>query len=426
MYRMFRDMCIFPAVCLMFLLAACTAHIPAGDRAAASPPTVTATPKATQATETSCPKPGTARAAVMDGIKLGKNQTIVYATNRGTTEQPAQSTIERYDVSTHKQTAILDLPQQYIYQAHLSADGQWILFTVRLATKQTAIQLVRLDGQELQTLYCSEQGILNSHWSPDQQILAFADGPDLSTSTVFLLHLKLGTLQLAVRPGTPVVPAGWLSNTSLSMTSFLPNTDAPPRDLYVLDTKNGAGQQLDDLRHITPINTFCFDFDSNATSFFFGECTNVPAEPDSMFLAQTGPSTMKTQPTTGDTARSIYTSETLAVTAVRVAPGNKILFLITNTKGDTSQNGLWSMQLDGSGIQRLAKTPQTLLPSLNPFSRTLWSNVSRDGTLYAFKEENTKDKIQQLSYGSLTGRQPATFAQLKEQGTLNLVGWTTS
>ena len=51
---------------------------------------------------------------------------------------------------------------------------------------------------------------------------------------------------------------------------------------------------------------------------------------------------------------------------------------------------------------------------------------SRHGILYAFKKENTKDKIQQLSYGSLTDRQPATFSQLKEQGTLNLIGWTTA
>ena len=69
-------------------------------------------------------------------------------------------------------------PKSRIGEAQISADGQWILFTADDAQGfGTTLQLVRMDGQGLQTLYCSMSGngVGNIQWSPDQKTVVFVD-----------------------------------------------------------------------------------------------------------------------------------------------------------------------------------------------------------------------------------------------------------
>ena len=63
------------------------------------------------------------------------------------------SSLERYDVTTKQTADIIKLPQTWISSAQISADGQWVIF-VSEVNGSSEIQMVRVDGQGLQTLYC--------------------------------------------------------------------------------------------------------------------------------------------------------------------------------------------------------------------------------------------------------------------------------
>ena len=110
-------------------------------------------------TQTACPATGTARAAVMRPLVLGHDQDLVYIYNevpRNTST--AVGHLRRYDATTGQKTDIVSSGIR-IDQAQVSADGQWVLFLSipdpRGDNQHSAmLQLVRMDGQGLQTLYC--------------------------------------------------------------------------------------------------------------------------------------------------------------------------------------------------------------------------------------------------------------------------------
>jgi hypothetical protein len=99
-------------------------------------------------TQASCLAAGTARAAVTARLALGSHPNIVYIVNGPT----HLGTLKRYDVTTGAKTEIANLSNTNISEAQLSADGQWILF-VAISGTQAKLQMIRMDGQGLQTLY---------------------------------------------------------------------------------------------------------------------------------------------------------------------------------------------------------------------------------------------------------------------------------
>ncbi len=176
--------------CLLVLLAACG---PFGSSASGPTPTVgasgaTATlttggaPALTPATapmsptQTACPTAGTGRAAVLAPLALGPHQNIIYLFNQSPSPENFTGELKRYDVSTGHKVIIVTSAKSSIDEAQLSADGQWILFLTHISSGEPALQLVRMDGQGLQTLYCSNKGLLGIQWSPDQKQVLFVDG----------------------------------------------------------------------------------------------------------------------------------------------------------------------------------------------------------------------------------------------------------
>ena len=115
----------------------------------------------------------------------------------------------------------------------------------------------------------------------------------------------------------------------------------------------------------------------------------------------------------------MYTNPTLAIVTVRVISSTMLLLLIRNLTGDRSHNGVWRMKLDGTGLTRLADQ----FSRLNLMSQSLWSNVSRDGSLYALDSSN--GTTQSLLIGSLAGTSSSAFATFSGAGNVNIVGWTT-
>src|SRR6266568_7307385 len=220
--------------CLVFLLAACGSG---GSKTSATPTTTGNTPTAGASatpgttppanggttapvppTLTSCPATGTARAAIMPPLALGNHQNIVYIVNEFQAQAPTFGTLKRYDISTTAKTEIIKIPNVWISDAQVSADGQWLLF-ISVTDRKSKLQMIRMDGQGLQTLYCSNStnSFYDLQWSVNQKLIAFSNGSD-----IFLLNVLNGSLQRMFHPGNLINQdiegyhiETWLDNTHL-------------------------------------------------------------------------------------------------------------------------------------------------------------------------------------------------------------------
>jgi len=430
------------SVCLSFLFVACgstpvannltpTSTTPAG--ATLTPTTANKTPVVTQTittapvppTLTSCPANGTARAAVMAPLALGSHANIVYIVNQYKKQVPTFGTLTRYNVTTGNKTVIVTLPGT-IDSAQLSADGQWILFVSRSANIPTPqkLQMIRLDGQGLQTLYCGY--LPNPQWSTDQKHIAFATSAN-GQDSLDVLDVTSGTLTKYLTTSNfsnGVVLRTWLDNTRLYLTSV--PIDQPPNNIYILDTSKGPNQQMSDLITVVSNKTFG-DFDSSydGSHLFvdYGYCTQGGCVP---------PGKITVQSATGGPETTIFDSPQNDTTTVRAVTAHTLLMVIhnasfTNQHVDQSDNGLWAINTDGSDPRRMSTDNANQWSELNYFSQFPWSNVSRDSSMFAFQQNRTQgNNSVSLLYGSLNGGPaPTAFASLADGTALNLVGWTT-
>ncbi len=185
MQRRSQRLCIIFS--LLILLCAC-GQSEKESRTATPSPSPTAPTEATQ----TCPTAGKARAAVLPAMPTSGQENLIYASQSTTTDDT--TTLQRYNVATGKTRTLV---KGKITQRAISPDGQWMALTVVLQG-QWAIQLIRMDGQQLQTLYCASY-FTALHFSPDQHSLAFVQtGPyDPSAKTFGPVPGKLDILDLA-------------------------------------------------------------------------------------------------------------------------------------------------------------------------------------------------------------------------------------
>lgn len=384
------------------------------------------------ATLTSCPAAGTARQAVMAPLALGNHSNLVYIVNQGTSFAPTVGILKRYDIVTGAKTEIVRLPNTSISEAQISSDGQWILF-VSLANGQSKLQLVRMDGKGLQTLFCGAgtpgNSIFGSQWSNNEKLIVFAQGGQ-PTSSISMIDITTGSLEVLLQAHQTIgfEPRTWLDNTHVYLVN-LP-TDGPPDTLYLLDTSRGANQNYQNLPTVFSAMaqnvTFCWNFDSSydATKLFVSECNAIanPNGPGS--IGQKGPSSIRAYTTDGSSSSNPFiTSTDQAITNVRVVTNSTILYQInTTTNGRNSdQNGLWKTDINGSNGLQL----NHINGNLNLFSQYPWSNVSRDGKLYAMQIYTGPSNRYQLLFGSMNGGTPTTFTDISDGTQLQTVGWTT-
>src|SRR6266568_80255 len=205
--RFFHGFCAL--FCLVLLLSACN-QLSRGE----PPSTYLPGKKATSTPGQACPARGTARAALMPPLPAGLNPQLVYVFQQGDT-----SILQRYDVNTGSQETILQTQAPGIYKysldnvgeriadANVSPDGQWVLLK-SVVQGQAAIQLVRVDGQHFQTLYCApaQAGIDDALLSPDQRSLVFNQEDVNALSTLYVLDLTTGKLHIALSPLQPNYP----------------------------------------------------------------------------------------------------------------------------------------------------------------------------------------------------------------------------
>ena len=147
-----------------------------------------------QASSTSCPSPisNSGRAAVMRSLAPGSDPAVAYIYDTGTQDNPAFAELKWYDVAKGTKTVITHLPNDNISEAQVSSDGQWILFVTNYP-QYTALQLERMDGQGLQTLFCTTRdGIQGIQWSPDQSQVVFSVRAISGLLNVYFLKLSSG------------------------------------------------------------------------------------------------------------------------------------------------------------------------------------------------------------------------------------------
>ena len=381
--------------------------------------------RARAAAATGRPATGTARAFVSASLALGRDPTVVYIVNEGPPNAPTFGTVKRYDTSSDAKVEIKKTANTRIDDAQVSADGQWVLFTAHVAG-QSELRVVRMDGQGLQALFCAPSGahIFGAQWSLNQKLVVFDVGQDAGGTTMYLLDMTNGSLQselVSTAPGLAYLPRTWLDNKRVLLVGFAQNADAPPQNVYLLDTTKGANQQATDLQQVVSLGQPCWDFDSSfdSTKLFVSHCT--PGQPQAS-------SSVGVQPATGGTLNTFLTSSTLAINTIRVIDPNNTLLATANNmgqgvSGDTSNDGLYRLRTDGSNPFLLTSNNSGETSNLNLFSQYFWSNFSRDSKMYALQTTNPTTNTYSLFFGSLNGGTPTTFASIS--GTvLEIAGWT--
>ena len=384
---------------------------------------------------TQCPPAGTARSAVTAPLALGNHTNIVYTINGSNATGPTFGALERLDVTTGTKTEILRLAHVAIADPQLSADGQWLLFISSGADGLLKLQLLRMDGEGLQTLYCTHGPAGNSlsamdniQWSPNRKLVVFStfnDNPNGGgTSFIYMLNTSSGQLQRLLqipRGYTNAFPEKWLDNTRFYLMLALP--DGPPGIIQLIDTSRGPNQDLSMLQPVFQSNGgVAFDTTLDGSKLFVTQWS-------SSLAGNIGPSSIFMASPTGGSQKVIYNSKTLAVTTVRVVSRTTLLLVIGNfaaqlplgppTPTDTTQNGLWKINTDGTGLIRLT----TSNSQLNQYTQCSWSNVSRDGKMYALAVPGKG--TDSLAFGSLNGGPPTILAQSSAGTASSIVGWTT-
>ncbi len=390
--------------------------------------TTVTTNQALPSTQTSCPASQTARAAVLPALNLGTDATVVYIINAGTASAPTYGTLATYDTATGQKAAIVQDNHTVINEAQISSDGQWILFDATI-NGQDEMRLIRLDGQEQQTLLCAAAGTSLAHaqWSTDQQYIVF-DEITQNVPTVYLLNVQTGGLQVEVEPGSNgigLLPRTWLDETHVLLTANALDTDAPPQNIYVLDIDQGSQQAFAQITHVwdSSISPNCWDFDSSydGSMLYIADCAT----------GNPGQSTIIKQFANGNSPNPILQSSTLCITTVRVIDAQSAHLLLLaedyapGVAGDPQHDGVYLLTTSNNSLLRLTSTAAGTYSSLNGTSQYFWSNVSRDGSMYTFLNTRQASNEYTLAYGQLSGGTPTVFAD-KTNAALALVGWTTT
>ncbi|HEY4385283.1 MAG TPA: hypothetical protein VGN34_12555, partial [Ktedonobacteraceae bacterium] len=286
------------------------------------------------------------------------------------------------------------------------------------------------DGQGLQTLYCQALPLSVAQWSLNQKnvMLYGCQAPGSQQLKICLLDVTSGKLQTEFTADGPlasgIVLRTWLDNTHIYLTNLY--ASRLPDALYVLDTAKGPNQTSKDLTPIIQSSTNKRAAIADVDSSY--DLTHVVVAYDNGNQIYQPPAQISELPALGGKAQSVFSSPHYAIIQVRAVTPHDLLFIIsslslTTGTADPSHNGLWLIHTDGTGLTRLTTDSSSQLSQFSPGSQYAWSNVSRDGKMYALAQQNTQQGTYALSFGSLSGGSPTVFASVGSE--LEIAGWTT-
>ncbi|GAC1350300.1 MAG: hypothetical protein NVSMB27_31480 [Ktedonobacteraceae bacterium] len=378
-------------------------------------------------------------------------------------QKDAGSALLRYDVTTGLvQTILQTNGNGAIQAASVSPDGQWILLVSHLQD-QSAIQVIRVDGQQLQTLYCApaQEGIDAALLSPNQHSLVFNQvSADDSISILYFLDMTTGKLQTELSPlhanypgsvfeqpqttGVSLlssfssqnttsaglesnqfnpgpskhylfyIPMQWANNSVYLLGTVGGSSGAPHRLALLRDIRKDVTQQQSNLLSITGVSqeNDCQDYHVMPDHQQF-VCSSY------ILIGPISPSTITLQAITGGARHLVYSDPTGGRIVARAISNSTLIFM---HEGRNSPPALWKINSDGSGLTRLmaAQTTDTLL-GFAYASYLPWSITSHDSMFYAINVANLVSNTQSLVFGSLNGGTPKTLTS--SAGSLWLVGW---
>jgi eukaryotic-like serine/threonine-protein kinase len=407
-----RERLLFIFCCLLLLVGsvACANQTSSAAGAVSTQTTVSGqkTPAGatSPAVNASCPASGKGRAAIMPAIPLGRRQEIVYYRNTN-----GSATLREFDVQDKTSSIIASISGETIDSAQLAGNGQWVLMVVQKNGVQ-ALQLVRVDGQDLQTLYCASAGQkVEAQWSPNHQQILFSQN-SAHEAKLLLLNVMSGVLQVEFSNAAygQLKPLTWLDNNHVYIGLVSSGLLYQPDNLIVLDTSKGANQQASDLKTIVGSGDSPWSFDCGVdgrTAYFVTSIEPPRAGAlQSVIYAQSALSSGFTN--------AIFTSHSLYITAVRVVSAKTLMFFAEDPEHThSSANGLYTIGTDGHGLKQVVSAQQPTLWPFNPTSQYTWSSFSRNGVYY----------VDGLSYGSFSGGSLTAYGSAQPDDTL--VGWTT-
>jgi Tol biopolymer transport system component len=413
---MFRRPVLLLVLGLSLLIAACgtpsDGGTTGGNPLSQRTPTATATTAPTLPTvQTDCPGGSNGRAAVMPALTVGHDSALIY-TQR--TSDAGDNTIYAFNLTTHNRAPILNISGSYVFDVQISKNGQWLFFSRTVSPgNRIAFQMVRVDGKLLQTLYCSptDSGVLSYRWSPDMKYIAFSE--TTSTGLVKLLDLTNGQVRIVVKQAASLAgdPALWLDNTHLYLSGFVPNSDAPRSNIYLLDITRGDNQLLTSLTKLLTANGPTYDFDKS----FDGSKLYIARNQGTWGMPATivGPGTLVSQPAQSASGQQYVLNTAKALTQVRAITADTLLMTVNNTN-DASENGIWKMGTNSTGLVRLWHGNATL----NEYAQTVVNN-----NFYAFSALISNRVY--LYYGPLAGGAVTLVANGSGLNDLSMVGWVT-
>ena len=373
----------------------------------------------------------------------GNHQTLVYLTSTSDKNSREVSTFQRYDISSGRSSTIVKLPPgEHVEDTQISGDGQWILFLADYSTLTppggiSKLQLVRLDGQYLQTLYCSTRIISSVLWSPDAHFVVFnllSPTGDINTQTPLTmeeLDTGAGTLTplLHATTGTGYTPLIWANQGGAVYSTFYATNYqfgsaggpevALPGNLYVfVDAYLHSPAKPVLLSTTNGCQTYALSPDN--TRLFISQCHPAfgPQAPSTIQVEDTS------DPQHPSSPRTILSSNTLAIFHIAAISNTTLLFDVLNQSGDTSQNGIWKINMDGTDLGRL--TTRGMLDAFDYLDsgayQDPWTNTSRDGQFYTVADPSNSNT--RLSYGLVNGNksQLPVSLPINQNGVL---GWTT-
>jgi hypothetical protein len=378
-------------------------------------------------------------------VALGQLQNLVYIYN----EVPQNTSIafghlRRYDVSNGHKAEIASSGVR-IDQAQISADGQWVLFLsipdARGDRQHSAmLQLVRMDGEGLQTLYCfpatTYSGSTNSNrlpiafqWSVDQKSIVISQDTNNTTSQIFLLDVASGAIHQIFQDQNDTLYSysvvTWLDNTHFYIVKQGMSAPTPPATIYLMDatTATLANPGLSQV-FTTPTRMSYYALDSSydGTLLYSSYCS-LAGSPFTTNI-QVGPAN-------GGSRHAIYQHKSdQCIQSLRAISSNTLLLLTQVSRAGSIVSQLWTMNL----LSNSTKTLTTLTNQnsgqtgydLNPTSQFPWSNVSRDGGFYALQAIDPVATNQTILVGSLKGGDPTAIAVTNPgNSSVSLAGWTT-
>jgi hypothetical protein len=463
MIKRFNRAGIFPALFLCILLVLVTAcstsptgstPTPSGTGHSGPAGNSNGTPGSTPAvqtvpmpaTSTDCPALNTARAAVMRPLALGSHQNLVYIYN----EVPQNTStaighLRRYDATSGQKSDIITSGIR-IDQAQISADGQWVLFLSipdpRGDSQHSAmLQLVRMDGQGLQTLYCFPSSIVYSgqgassklpialQWSVDQHSILFSLNTNNDTSSIQVLNIATGNLkQLFLDQHDALYNYSvvtWLDNIHFYIIKQGNMGPTPPATVFLMDAST-ATVANPGLVQIMTTNTrmsyYSLDSSYDGTQLYNSYCL-LAASP---FTTNIG-----VGPAMGGARHTIYSQQHGdCIQVMRAVAPNTLLMVVqvANSAGSLTSNQVWTMSLPGNSVHTLTTfaTSDSTSYNLNETSQYPWSNLSRNGNAYAIAAADPTTHIQSILVAPLSGGNASSVAITNPgNSSVSVAGWTT-